>query len=119
MFEMKCDILAAVHVVNLAFSVIDMIINIIQNRFSPCREFALKNPVYLLLVFLPHAQGEHRMEVWAGDGQQGSVSRDPLVISHQYHITELAVPPLLVETLQHLRSLIHPAKDLRHNTTTC
>lgn len=68
--------------------------------------------MYLLLAFLPHAQSEHGVEVRAGDGQQGSVSRDPLVVCHQHHIAELAVLPLLIEALQHLHSLIHPAEHL-------
>lgn len=77
--------------------------------------------MYLLLAFLPHAQREHSMEVRTGDSQQGSVSRDPLVIGYQHHITELAVLPLLVEALQHRHSLIHTAENLptqRNNTLT-
>lgn len=68
---------------------------------------------HLFLVFLPHTQGEHSLEIWAGDGQQGSVSRDTLLISHQNHITELAVLPLLVKTLQQLCSYVHPAEHLQ------
>lgn len=68
--------------------------------------------MYLLLAFLPHAQSEHSMEVRAADGQQGSVSTQPLVVSNQHHITELAVLPLLVEALQDLCRLIHPAEHL-------
>lgn len=75
--------------------------------------------MYLLLAFLPHAQSEHSVEVWAGDGQQGPVSRDPLVVGHQHHITELAGLPLLVKTLQDLHRLILAAEHLQRNTTTC
>lgn len=74
---------------------------------------SFQHPKYLVLALFPHARGEHRVEVWAGDGQQGSVSRDPLVVSHQHHVTELAAVPLLIETLQHLQSLIHPAEHLQ------
>lgn len=69
--------------------------------------------MYLLLAFLPHTHGEHSMEVRAGDGQQGPVSRDSLAVGHQNNITELAVTPLLVQTLQQLCSLFHPAEHLR------
>lgn len=54
------------------------------------------------------------MEVWAGDSQQGSVSRNPLVIGHQDHITELAVLPLFIETSQDFNRLIHTAEHLQH-----
>lgn len=81
--------------------------------YSMCRKFSLQYPTYLFLVFLLHTQGEHSMEVRAGDGQQGSVSRDALVIGNQNHIAELAVLPLLVKTLQQLCSLFHPAEHLQ------
>lgn len=86
----------------------------VQMIYSKKKYF--QHPKYLILPFFPHAQGEHRVEVWAGDSQQGSVSRDPLVVSHQHHVTELAVAPLLIETLQHLQSLIHPTE---HLSTQC
>lgn len=63
-------------------------------------------------MLLPHAQGEHGMEVWTGNGQQGSVSGDPLVISEQHHITELVLLPLLIEALQNLHSLVLRVKYL-------
>lgn len=63
--------------------------------------------LYLLLVLLPHAQGEHGMEVGTGEGQEGSVSGDPLLVSHQHHIAEVAVLPLFIKTMQDLRSLAH------------
>lgn len=69
--------------------------------------------MYLLLTFLLHAQCEHGMEVWTGNSQQGSVSRDALIISHQNHITELLVLPLFIEALQNLHRLIHTAKNLK------
>lgn len=71
-----------------------------------------KSYVYLLLTLLLHAQGEHGMEVWTGDSQQGSVSRDSLVISHQNHIAEPPVLPLFIEALQDLHRLIHTVENL-------
>lgn len=62
---------------------------------------------YLLLALLPHAQGEHGMEVGTGEGQEGSVSRDPSLIGDQHHVTEVAVLPLLIKAVQDLRSLAH------------
>lgn len=81
--------------------------------YSMSRVFSFLCPTYLFLVFLPHTQGEHSMEVWAGDGQQGSVSRDALVIGHQNHIAELVVLSLLVKTLQQLCSLFCTVKHLQ------
>lgn len=60
---------------------------------------------YLLLALLPHAQGEHGMEVGAGEGQEGSVSRDLSLISDQHHVAEVAVLPLLIQAVQDLRGL--------------
>lgn len=72
----------------------------------------MKSYVYLLLTFLLHAQCEHGMEVWTGDSQQGSVSRDSLVLSHQDHIAEPPVLPLFIEALQDLHRLIHTVENL-------
>lgn len=63
--------------------------------------------LYLLLALLPHAEGEHGMEVGTGEGQEGSVSRDLLLISDQHHVTEVAVLPLFIKAVQDLRSLAH------------
>lgn len=68
--------------------------------------------MYLLLTFLLHAQCEHSMEVWAGNSQQGSVSRDSLVVSHQDHVAEFPVLPLFIEALQDLHRLIHTVEHL-------
>lgn len=75
-------------------------------------------PAYLLLVLLLHAQSKHSIEIRAGDRQQGSVSGDALVFSHEDHIAELAVLPLLVEALQHFSGMIHPAENLQTQTTS-
>lgn len=74
-------------------------------------------------MLFPHAQGEHSLEVWAGNGQQGSVSRDPLAICDQDHIAELVLLPLLIEALQHLHSLVIwvenlPIKNAKHTDST-
>lgn len=76
-------------------------------------------PAYLLLVLLLHAQSKHSIEIRAGDRQQGSVSGDALVFSHEDHIAELAVLPLLVEALQQFSGMIHAAENLQtqHNIT--
>lgn len=68
--------------------------------------------MHLLLTFLLHAQREHSVEVWTGNSQQGSVSRDSLVISHQNHIAEFPVLPLFIEALQDLHRLIHTVENL-------
>lgn len=63
-------------------------------------------------MFLLHAHCEHSMEVWTGNSQQGSVSRDSVVISHQDHIAEFPVLPLFIEALQDLHGLIHTVENL-------
>lgn len=80
-------------------------------RNSARKPIALR--VYLLLTFLLHAQGEHSMEVWAGNSQQGSVSRDLLVVRHQDHVAEFPVLPLFIEALQDLHRLIHTVENLQ------
>lgn len=58
--------------------------------------------LYLFLALLPHAEGEHGMEVGTGEGQERSVSGDLLLISDQHHITEVAVLPLFIKAMQDL-----------------
>lgn len=68
---------------------------------------------YLLLVLLLHAQAEHGLEVWAADGQHRPVGPDPPAIRHQNHVTEPALLPLLVQTLQNLHGLVRRAEHLQ------
>ncbi|KAK0132238.1 RNA-directed DNA polymerase from mobile element jockey [Merluccius polli] len=68
---------------------------------------------------LLQGQGEHGVEVGAGDGQQGPVGAEPPASSHQHHVTQLAQLALLLKPLQQLHRLPCPAKHLVGHNNRC